>query len=273
MVNEEEESVDDLFARLPEDGRRALEQVGMGLPELRRMAARDGGMRQVRGVLSEFTVKSSPRRPGDDEGPEERAAVRPWALLFVAAVAGVVLTELSTLVLHETALLVGAVWGLAVLFAAFRTRESRGGLVLRWITVAAYAVLVIAGSFGTQQWYLSLRGVEQPVTIAEPLHQWTHGTRETYCRVRLRDGSVRRVLGNRENCADRVGLKDTAVVDPMGRYRPFLGTKAEIGGTAGGLAALGATAVLILAPASAVALGRGPRIKRRRGERTGGRVA
>jgi hypothetical protein len=272
VVNEEEKTVDDLFARLPEDGRRTLEQVGMGLPELRRIAARDGGMRQVRGVLSEFTTESRTRRPGDDEGPVERAAVRPWALLFVAAVAGVVLTELSTLALHETALLVGAVCGLGVLFAAFRTRESRGGLALRWITVAAYVVLVIAGSFGTQQWYLRLRGVEQLVTVAEPQHQWTHGTRETYCRVRLRDGSVRRVLGNRENCADRVGLKGTAVVDPMGRYRPFLGTKAEIGGTAGGLTALGATAVLILAPASAVAVGRRPWKRQPHGERTAGRA-
>jgi hypothetical protein len=273
VVNEEEASVDDLFARLPEDGRRTLEQIGMGLPELRRMAARDGGMRQVRGVLSEFTTEPDPRRPGDDEGPAERADVRPWALLLAAAVAGVVLTEFSTLALHETALLVGAVWGAVVLFAAFRTRESRGGLVLRWITVAAYVVLVIVGSFGTQQWYLRLRGVEQPVTIAEPLHQWTHGTRETYCRVRLRDGSVRQVLGNREDCADRVGLKDRAVVDTADHYRPFLGTKADIGGAPGGIVALGATAVLILAPASAVALGLGPRAKRHRGERTGGVAA
>ncbi|MEV8036612.1 hypothetical protein [Streptomyces sp. NPDC086182] len=269
-MNEDEESVDDLFARLPEDGRRTLEQIGMGLPELRRMAARDGGMRQVRGVLSEFTTEPDPRRPGDDEGPAERVAVRPWALLFVAAVTGVVLTELSTLALHETALLVGAVCGAGVLFAAFRTRESRGGLALRWITVTAYVVLVLAGSFGTQQWYLRLRGAEQPVTIAEPLHQWTHGTRETYCRVRLWDGSVRQVLGNRENCADRVGLKDTAVVDTAGHYRPFLGTKADIGGTLGGFVALGATAVLILAPAGAVALGRRPRTDRPRGERTDG---
>ncbi|MFI0967416.1 hypothetical protein ACH4S8_39410 [Streptomyces sp. NPDC021080] len=272
-MNEEEESVDELFARLPEDGRRTLEQIRMGLPELRRMAAGDGGMRKVRAVLSEFTSEVRPRRPGDDEGPAQRTAVRPWVLLFVAALAGVVLTEVSTLVLHETALLVGAVCALGVLFAAFRTRESRGGLALRWITVAAYAVLVVAGSFGTQQWYLRLRGVEQPVTIVRPLHQWTHGTRETYCRVRLEDGSVHQVLGNRENCADRVGLGETAVVDPTGHYRPFLGTTSEIGGTAEAIAALGAAVVLILAPASAVALGRAPRTGQPSGERTGGRTA
>ncbi|MET8098268.1 hypothetical protein ABZV29_17565 [Streptomyces sp. NPDC005236] len=271
-MNDQEGSVDDLFAQLPEDGRRTLEQIGMGPQELRRMAARDGGMRRVRGVLSEFTTDPRPRRPGDDEGPRARGAVLPWVLMFLAAVAGLVLTELSTLVLYETAFLVGAVWGLCVLFAAFRTRESRGGPALRWITVAAYAALVFAGSFGTQQWYLRLRGAEQRVTIAAPLHQWAHGTRETYCRVRLRDGSVRRVLGNRENCADRAGLRDTAVVDPAGHYRPFLGTRSEIGGTAGVIVALGAAAVLVLAPVGAVVLGRGSRTRQPRAERTGGRA-
>ncbi|MFF3452073.1 hypothetical protein ACFYXJ_33595 [Streptomyces sp. NPDC002667] len=269
-MNEDEESVDDLFARLPEDGRRTLEQVGMDLPELRRMAAGDGGMRKVRAVLSEFTSEPRPRHPGDDEGPAQRTAVRPWVLLLAAALAGVVLTEVSTLVLHETALLVGAVCALGVVFVASRTRASRGGLVLRWITVAAYAVLVVDGSFGTQQWYLRLRGVEQRVTIVRPLHQWTHGTRETYCRVRLQDGSVHQVLGNRKDCAGRAGLRDTAVVDPAGHYRPFLGTRSEIGGTAGAVVALGAAVVLLLAPASAVALGRASRSGQPGGERTGG---
>ncbi|MFD5814901.1 hypothetical protein [Streptomyces sp. NPDC127038] len=269
-MNEDEESVDELFARLPEDGRRTLEQVGMDLPELRRMAAGDGGMRKVRAVLSEFTSEPRSRRPGDDEGPARRTAVRPWLLLFAASLAGVVLTEVSTLALHETALLVGALCALGVVFVASRTRASRGGLVLRWITVAAYAVLVVDGSFGTQQWYLRLHGSEQRVTIVRPLHQWTHGTRETYCRVRLRDGSVHQVLGNRRDCADRTGLGDTAVVDPAGHYRPFLGTRSEIGGTAGAIVALGAAVVLILAPASAVALGRTSRNGRQGGERTGG---
>ncbi|MEU4082914.1 hypothetical protein [Streptomyces aureus] len=248
-------SVDELFARLPEDGRRALEQVGMGLPVLRRMAARDG-MPKVRAVLSEFSSRSWLRRPGDDEGPGERTAVRPWVLLALAAVAGVVLTELCTLALGETALLVGAVWGICVLFAAFRTRASHGGLALRWITVAAYVVLVLVGSFGTQRWYLRLYGAEQPVTIVQPLHQWTHGTRETYCRVRLEDGSVRQVLDDSAGCADRVGRTTTAVVDPAGRYRPFLGTTAGLGGTPEAAVALCAAAVLLLAPAGAVALGR-----------------
>ncbi|MFJ7305715.1 hypothetical protein [Streptomyces sp. NPDC099088] len=250
------ESLDALFAGLPEDGRRTLEQIGMGLPELRRMAAQDGGMVRVRGVLSEFTARQEARHPGDDEGPPERAAVQPWALLFAAAVVGVALTALGTLLIHETAVLVGVVCGLGVLFTALRTRASRGGLALRWITVAAYAALVLTVSFNTQQWYLKVRGAEQTVTIAAPLHQWTHGTRETYCRVRLGDGSVHRVLDNREKCADRAGLDGTAVVDPAGHYRPFLGTRSDIGGRAGVFAALGAAAALILAPVAAVVLGR-----------------
>lgn len=270
--NDGDECVDALFTRLPEDGRRTLEEIGMGLPVLRDMAAREGGMARVRGVVSEFTARQDPpRRPGADEGPMERDALRPWALLLAAAVAGVVLTALSTLVIHEMAALVGAACGLAVVLTAFRTRASRGGLALRWITVAAYVALMLTVAFSSQQWYLRARGVEQPVTIAAPLHQWTHGTRETYCRVRHEDGSVLQVLGNRERCAARVGLDDTAVVDPAGRYRPFLGPRSDIGGTASAFAALAAAALLILAPVTAVVVGRrGVRAGRSHPAGTGG---
>jgi hypothetical protein len=134
-------------------------------------------------------------------------------------------------------------------------------------------VLIGVGSFSANSWYLEVRGAEQTVTIASPAHQWTHGTRETYCRVRLRDGSVRQVLDNRENCADRVGLKDTAVVDPAGHYRPFLGTKSDLGGTVQGYVGLGAAAVLVLAPAAAAVTGRArPAQRGRGGERMSGTV-
>ena len=263
MASEDEPSVDDLFTELPADGRRALEEVGMGLPELRRVAAREDGMRQVRGILSEFTTTAHPpRRPGDDEGPARRTALMPWVRLLLVAVAGVVLCGLSTLLLHEAAVLVGAVCGLGVVWAAFKTRQSHGGLVLRWITVAAYVVLVVVGSFFSQQWYLRLSGVEQTATIATPRHQWEHGTQETYCRVRLRDGSVEDVLGNRQECAGRAGFENSVVADPSGHYRPFLGKKSEIGGTLGGAVAIGAGAVLILAPVSAMVSGRARRNRR-----------
>ncbi|WP_129307515.1 hypothetical protein [Streptomyces sp. L2] len=256
MASEDERSVDDLFAELPEDGRRTLEQVGMGLPELRRIAAGQGGMRQVRGILSEFTATADRRRRGDDEGPVQRAAVWPWLRLFLVAVAGAVVCALFHLVLGGLALLVGVACGVGVIMAALRTRESGGGLVLRWVTVAAYFVLIVVASYASQEWYLRLRGAEQTVTIAEPSHEWSHGARQTYCRVRLPDDSVHRVFSNRENCADRVGERTTAVVDPSGRYGPFLGARSEIDDTVETAVALGALGVLVLAPACAVALGR-----------------
>ncbi|TLS46275.1 hypothetical protein FE633_10050 [Streptomyces montanus] len=274
MASEDEQSVDDMFAELPEDGRRTLEQIGMGLPELRRMAAGEGGMRQVRGILSEFTAKADPRQPGGDEGPAQRTAVWPWLRLLLAAVAGFVVCELSTLVLGGVlSLLVGVLCGVGVIFAALGTRESRGGLVLRWLMVAAYYVLIFVASYTTQEWYMQLRGVEQTVTITAPSHQWAHGTRQTYCRVRLPDGSVHQVFRNREDCADRVGAKSTAVVDSSGRFRPFLGSKSDIGDTAETAVSLGAAAVLVLAPAGAVAMGRVPPVRRSRNDRASGTAA
>jgi hypothetical protein len=257
VASEDKQTVDDLFAELPEDGRRTLEEIGMGLPELRRIAVGEGGMRKVRGILSEFTAKADPRRRGDDEGPAQRSAVWPWLRLLLAAVAGFVVCELASFVLGSAlSLMVGVLCGVGVIFAALGTRESHGGLVLRWLTVAAYYVLIFVASYTTQEWYLQLRGVETTVTITTPSHQWAHGTRQTYCQVRLPDGSVHKVFSNREDCADRVGAKTTAVVDPSDHYRPFLGSKSDIGDTFETAVSLGAAAVLVLAPAGAVALGR-----------------
>ncbi|MFJ5289576.1 hypothetical protein [Streptomyces sp. NPDC088348] len=270
MASKDERTVDDLFAELPEDGRRTLEEIGMGLPELRRIADGEGGMRRVRGVLSEFTAGADPRRPGDDEGPARRTAVWPWMRLLLAAVAGCVVCELSTLVLGSgLSLLVGVLCGVGVIFAALGTRVSHGGLVLRWLTVAAYFVLIFVASHTSQEWYLQLRGVEQTATITAPSHQWAHGTRQTHCRVRLRDGSVHQVFHNREDCAQRVGAKSTAVVDPSGHYLPFLGSKSDIGDTAETAVSLGAAAVLLLAPAGAAVIGRA-RPRRNSGDRARG---
>jgi hypothetical protein len=273
VASEDERTVDDLFAELPEDGRQTLEQIGMGLPELRRIAIGEGGMRKVRGILSEFTAKADPRRPGDDEGPAQRTAAWPWLRLLLAAVAGFIVCELSTLVLGVgLALLVGVLCGVGVISAALGTRESRGGLVLRWLTVAVYYVLIIVASYTAQEWYLQLRGVEQTVTITVPSHQWAHGTRQTYCRVRLQDGSVHQVFRNREDCADRIGAKSTAVVDPSGRYGPFLGSKSDIDDTVETAVSLAAASVLVLAPVSAAVIGRA-RPRRNRGDRVSGTTA
>ncbi|NUR02173.1 MAG: hypothetical protein HOY79_38260 [Streptomyces sp.] len=256
MASEEERSVDDLFGQLPQDGQRALEQIGMGLPELRRIAAREDGMRQVRGILSEFATAPDPRRPGDDEGPAQRAAVWPWVRLLLVAAASVFTCLLSSLFIGKAAALVGLALALLVFWVAFRTRSSHGGVVARWLTLAAYLILVSVGSYFANAWYLQVRGEEQTVTIASPTHQWTHGTRETYCRVQLNDGSVHEVISNKENCADRVGQKVLAVVDPAGHYEPSLGTKSDIGGVLEGYVCLGAAAVLVLAPVTAAMTGR-----------------
>jgi hypothetical protein len=120
------------------------------------------------------------------------------------------------------------------------------------------------GSYFENAWYLQVRGVQQTVTLASPTHQWTHGTRETYCRVRLRDGSVHEVVDNKEDCADRVGQRVTAVVDPAGHYKPSLGTKSDVGGVLEGYVCLGAGVILVLAPLTAAVMGRRNRAGERR---------
>ncbi|MBW8799481.1 MAG: hypothetical protein JF597_39670 [Streptomyces sp.] len=255
MASENERSVDELFAELPEKWQRSLEEVGMGLPELRRIAAGPDGMRRVRTILAEFSEAGPASRP-----PRMvyggATPVWPWARLLLVAVVSVAVCLLSSLFVGKAAAFVGLLLGLPVIRVAFKTRDSRGAPVARYVTAAAYLVLVLVGSYFANAWYLQLRGVEQTVTIATPTHQWTHGTRETYCRVRLRDGSVHEVVDNRENCADRIGQTTTAVVDPAGHYKPSLGTKSEMGGLLEGYVCLGAAVVLVLAPVTVVAVGR-----------------
>lgn len=262
----DERGVDELFAGLPESSRRKLEEVGLGLPELRRIAAGEGGARRVRGILSEFSVSSRPRR-FDDEGPLQWLNVRPWLRMALVAVAGFVSTELLNPVMGGLSLLVGVAFGVGVRMAAFEAHELRWDPALRRLTVLAYHVLIAVATLATPQWYLQLRGVERTVTVAAPSHEMARGFRQTYCRVRLADGSVHRVLSNRENCADlsRTGDRTTAVVDPSGFYGPFLGARADIDSTLQTAVSLTSAAVMFLAPATAVAL-RWPR----RGVRTGG---
>ncbi|MGW7241689.1 hypothetical protein [Streptomyces sp. NPDC054804] len=255
MASEDERSVDELFAELPEKWQRALEEVGMGLPELRRVAAGPDGMRRVRTILAEFSEPTSEGRPAR-AGYGGGTPVWPWARLLLVAAASVAVCLLSSLFIGKAAAFVGLLLGLPVFWVAFKTRDSRGAPVARYVTAAAYLVLVLVGSYFANAWYLQLRGVEQAVTIAAPTHQWTHGTRETYCRVRLRDGSVREVIDNKEDCADRVGRTAAAVVDPAGHYKPSLGTKSDIGGVLEGYVCVGAAVVLVLAPVTVVVMGR-----------------
>lgn len=258
-----ERSVDELFAALPQTSRRALEEAGLGLPELRRRAAEEGGMRRVLGVLSEFSVSSRPRR-FDGEGPLQWLDVWPWLRMFFVAVAGFAVCELLNPVMGALSLFVGLVFGVGVRVAGFGIDDSRRDVNLRRLTVLAYHVLIVVAAFTTHQWYVQLHGLEQTVTIVAPDHEMSRGFRQTYCRVRLSDGSVHRVLGNRENCADpsRTGDRATAVVDPSGSYGPFLGARADIDSTLPTAVSLTSAAVLLLAPATAVALRRPRRVRK-----------
>ncbi|MFJ9565606.1 hypothetical protein ACIRQQ_36905 [Streptomyces fuscichromogenes] len=255
MASEDERSVDELFAELPEKWQWSLEEAGLGLPELRRVAAGPDGMRRVRTILSEFSEATSGPRPART-GYGGGTPAWPWVRLFLVAAVSVVVCLLCSLFIGKAAAFVGLLLGLPVFWVAFKTRDSRGAPVARYLTAAAYLVLVLVGSYFANAWYLQLRGVEETVTIVTPTHQWTHGTRETYCRVRLRDGSVHEVISDKENCADRVGQTTTAVVDPAGHYQPSLGTRTQLGGVLEGYVCLGAAAVLLLAPVTVVVMGR-----------------
>ena len=261
VASEDERSVDELFAELPEKWQRSLEEVGLGLPELRRIAAGRDGMRRVRTILAEFSEATSNPRPAR-AGYGGGIPVWPWARLFLVAVVSAVVCLVCSLFIGKAAAFVGLLLGLPVFWMALKTRDSRGAPVARYVTAAAYLVLVLVGSYFANAWYLRMRGVEQTVTIAAPTRQWTHGTRETYCRVRLRDGSVHEVIDNKENCAGRIGQTTTAVVDPAGHYKPSLGGKSEIGGVVEGYICLGAAAVLLLAPVTVVVIGRRERYDR-----------
>lgn len=252
MASDEERSVDELFAELPEKWQRALEEVGMGLPELRRIAAGPDGMQRVRRILSEFSTSPRTERMEDGRG----SAVWPWGRLLLVAVASIVVCLLLSLFLGKLAGLVGLGLGMLVIWLVFKTPDNRGVRIARFLTAAAYFVTVLIGTSFVNAWYLQVWGVEQTVTLVSPTRQWTHGTSETYCRVRLADGSVHEVIDNKDNCADRVGQTTKAVVDPADHYKPSLGTKSDIGGIAEGCVFLGAAVVLVLTPVTAAVLGR-----------------
>lgn len=251
MGTEDGRTVDELFARLPAAKQRALEENGLGLPQLRRIAEEDGDLRRVRLILA-----------FDEPGhPQGTAGVWPWIRLPLIAVAGVVVCLASTYLLDRYAVLVGLVWGLLVIWAALRAPLPRGGVVVRCLVGVAYVVLVWLGSQQADSWYLQVRGQETTVTYAAAVDRGSHGVTTLYCRVRLPDGSIHQVVRNDDRCTDpgAVGTRTRAVVDPAGHYRPFLGQPSDIGGGVYDYLCLGAAAVLLLAPAAAVALSRRPR--------------
>ncbi|MFK0109204.1 hypothetical protein [Streptomyces sp. NPDC091217] len=253
------QTVDEQFARLPRSRQRELEEKGLGLLRLRDMALEEGGESAVQHILAEHSRSSSRWDFDGDRRTDAGRTVWPWMRLLVVAVIGVVLCLLSTYVLNSSALFVGAAWGVAVAWAGFRTRRSLGGLVACGLVAVAYVVLIWMGSYAADEWYLHLRGQETTVTYAKPVHeQASHGVRVTYCRVRLPDGALRRVFKNDKSCTDEAmaGAKTRAVIDPSDHYRPVLGDKSAIGGTADAYVCLGAAAVLVLAPLTAAVMSR-----------------
>ncbi|GGN28959.1 hypothetical protein [Streptomyces fuscichromogenes] len=268
------QTVDEQFARLPRSRQRELEEKGLGLPRLRDIALEEGGELAVRHILAEHSRPTSRWDFDGDRRADENRAVWPWIRLLLAAVIGVVLCLLSTYVLRSSALFVGAACGAFVAWAGFRTRRSLGGLVACGLVAVAYVALIWTGSYAADEWYLHVRGQETTVTYAKPLHeQASHGVRVTYCRVTLPDGTVRRVFLNDKRCTDEnmVGTRTPAVIDPSDHYRPVLGDKSAIGGTAAAYVCLGAAAVLVLAPVSAAVMSRANERRGRQGE-PGGRV-
>lgn len=243
-------TADELFAHLPAATRRTLEQSGLGLPELRRIAAEDGGERRVRHIISEFS-------PGaDSRGPAGDGALRRWMRLLVVAVAGVVVCLSSTYVIGPYSLLVGVAWVPAVAWAGFWARSSWVGTVAYCFVGVSYVVLILVGSGQTDQWYLHLRGQKARVTYVQPERSESHGVSSLYCRVRLPDGSVRQVLGNDKRCTHEamIGTTTRAVIDPEGHYRPFLGDRSALRFGFWDYLSLGAAAVLVLVSVTAAVL-------------------
>ncbi|MGW2956975.1 hypothetical protein ACWDGI_00610 [Streptomyces sp. NPDC001220] len=263
------QTVDEQFARLPRSRQRELEEKGLGLPRLRDIALEEGGELAVQHILAEHSRPSSPWDFDGDRRTDESRGGWPWIRLLLAAVIGVAVCLLSTYVLNSSALFVGASCGVVVAWAGFRTRRSLGGLVACGLVAVAYVTLIWTGSYAADEWYLHLRGQETTVTYAKPLHeQASHGVRVTYCRVTLPDGTVHRVFKNDKRCTDEtmVGARTHAVIDPSNHYRPVLGGKSAIGGTAAAYVCLGAAAVLVLTPVTAAVMSRSNERRSGRGE-------
>ncbi|MGW1877220.1 hypothetical protein [Streptomyces sp. NPDC001975] len=263
------QTVDEQFARLPRSRQRELEEKGLGLPRLREIALEEGGEPAVQHILAEHSRPSSLWDFDGDRRTDESRGAWSWIRLLLAAVIGVVLCLLSTYVLNSSALFVGVACGVVVAWAGFKTRRSLGGLVACGLVAVAYVALIWMGSYAADEWYLHLRGQETTVTYAKPLHeQASHGVRVTYCRVTLPDGTVRRVFKNDKRCTDEtmVGARTLAVIDPSDHYRPVLGGKSAIGGTAAAYVCVGAAAVLVLPPVMAAVMSRSNERRSGRGE-------
>jgi len=237
----DDRTVDELFAALPPFRQQVMEQVGLGLAELRRMAAEDGNVRRVRLILADLDSDPRPRSG-------ERPVVWKWIRLPLIAFVGVVICLASTYLIDRYALFVGALWGMAIIWAAVGAPDLHGGAVVRGLVVAAYVVLCLLGTWQADTWYLRVRGQEAWATYVRPEHSVSHGATTLTCRIRLPDGSIREVFGNDKWCTHEglIGTRTRAVIDPAGHYRPFLGRKSDLGIGVYDYLCLGAGVILVL---------------------------
>lgn len=243
---------------LPGRTRKALAEAGFGMERLRELAAGPAGERQVRHIVTEFGVL--PDRDGRFILPGDRREVAAgWAVVLLGALTGLT-AVLAAAVLVSS--LLGLVAGLAaaagVAALILRTPESRGREAAVLVGLAAVAVLYFTALMNAPQWYLAARGREVAATLAVPAYAWTHGSHVPHCRVRLPDGSVRRVDQDDRTCAARTGERIRVVYDPGGRLAPELGGKAALGRISRPVAGA-ALAFLVGAGAAAVCTAGRPR--------------
>lgn len=264
----QDRSTEELLDRLSAQDRRRLADAGVTLDVLRNLCRTERGVRLARQILATHTdlidapEASQPERTarrerfvteGHPDGAAAGQAAGPWLLLLLAAVLGAVLCAVSTLFLHELAILVGIGYLIFVFFAvAARTRRSRGSGAAQALMAVAFLVLVFVTAFNTADWYMAVRGVQAQATVAAPVHSWSHGSLHAYCRVRLPDGSVREVDTDKGACATDVGAAATVVYDPDNRYAPRFGTKADLNVAVSAGVAAAAGAVLVLSPLAVI---------------------
>jgi hypothetical protein len=247
---------------LPPRTVRVLAEAGFEMGLLRHLGTTEAGARQVRHIVAEFG--RVPRRDrvrerlgalaagaGTAAGPGRVAAY--WSVALLGAVLGLAATlSASVLVARILGLAVaGAVW-VALVFLLLMSPGARGRDVAVLLGLAAAAVLLFTAFLNAPQWYLAARGQQVTATLATPLRTWSHGSRVTYCRVRLPDGRVRQVDHSDRTCAADEGRPVTVVYDPGGHTGPVLGDKASLGRISRPVAA-GAGFVLFGTAAGAVA--------------------
>lgn len=256
--------IGELLDALSPANRSTLAAAGFGMERLRELAATEPGERQVRHIITEFGAEPGRRaalrrfwrsvRSGGAAVPDRPGVVaRHWALILLTAGAGLAaVVAADVLVARPLGFVVAALAWTGLLLLVLTGPDTRRRDGLSALAVVAATVLMATAVLAAPSWYLAVRGRQAQAALAAPEHSWAHGSRVTYCRVRLPDGRVRRVDHNDSTCA-RAGHARVAVVyDPDDRVAPVLGRASGLG-TVSGPVAGGAGGLLVAAAAAAVA--------------------